>query len=85
MATKKIMFFILIALIALVWFWYYAIRIDKKRAIQIILKNSPGASEAKLAEMGEDYLIERAKAFRIKKETFELEGKTYITETGKAK
>jgi hypothetical protein len=77
-------FYILVFLIIAFWVWYFAIRIDKKKAIAIIVKNSPTADPKKLEGFGEDYLIARAKAFRSKKETFELNGKSYITATGKA-
>jgi hypothetical protein len=85
MKKKQVIFFSTLVIILCFWGWYFFIRIDKKKAIKIIMKHASDADEETLSNFGTDYLIVRAKAFRAGKSTFELDGKTYITATGKSK
>lgn len=82
---KQIIFFIIVIALILFWVWYFAFRIDKKKAIEIIKKHFTKADEKTLQNYGSDYLIAWAKALKIKKDTFEVDGKIYVTSTGKAK
>jgi hypothetical protein len=85
MTPKKIAFIVIIIMLALFWAWYFFIRLDKKKAIKVILKYDNDANIDTLSGMGDDYLIARAAAYRSAKQTFELDGKVYVTSTGKAK
>ncbi len=79
----KIIFFSIVALILLGVVWYFFIRMDKKKAVKVILKYDDNAVLDSLNNMGEDYLVARAKAYQKTEETFELDGKKYSTSTGK--
>jgi hypothetical protein len=57
----------------------------KKRAIKYILANDDDAQESSLKLFGDDYLIARAKSIQSDKPTFVVDGKEYMTNTGKAK
>ncbi len=79
----KIIFFSVVAIILLGVVWYFFIRIDKKKAIKVILKYDNNAVLDNLNLMGEDYLVARAKAYQKSEDSFELDGKKYSTSTGK--
>ncbi len=80
----KIIFFSIVAIILLGVVWYFFIRMDKKKAIKVILKYDGNAVIDTLNNMGEDYLVARAKAYQKTEDSFELDGKRYSTSTGKA-
>ncbi len=71
----KIIFFSIVAVILLGVIWYFFIRMDKKKAIKVILKYDNNAVLANLNTMGEDYLVARAKAYQKAEDSFELDGK----------
>lgn len=58
--------------------------LTKDKAIDIILEHNPTANKSSLQKMGLDWLLGRAEALRSGKETFMLNGKAYVTKTGKA-
>ncbi len=80
----KIIFFSIVAIILLGVVWYFFIRMDKKKAIKVILKYDNNAVLANLNTMGEDYLVARAKAYQKAEDSFELDGKKYSTSTGRS-
>lgn len=84
MTTKKAVFFLVVAVLVGFWAWYFFIKMDKDKAIKVILKYDNDANLDTLKNFGEDYLISRAKAYQKTESTFELEGKKYSTSTGKA-
>ncbi len=84
MNKKKVVFFVILAIVTLGTVWYFFIRLDKKRAIKTILKYDNNANIDALNAMGEAYLIARARAYLKSETDFEFEGKKYSTESGKS-
>lgn len=83
--SKKTIFLIILALIAAFWAWYFFVyKITKVKAVKILVKDNSRLKEATLNNYGEDYLVAWATAVRSKKSTFDLNGKSYSTEGGKA-
>lgn len=81
MSNAKIFWLVLFVLVASAGVWYFT-RMTKEKAIQVILNAKSGRSESSLSTLGKDYLIKWAKAIKSGKATFELDGKTYKTDTG---
>jgi hypothetical protein len=83
--NKKIIFFVIVILIAGSLFWYFVLNITKEKAVKIIYKANTSRDQATLLGMDENYLIEWAKAIKSATPEFTHNGKTYDTGTGKAK
>jgi hypothetical protein len=82
---KKVIFIIIILAISATLTWYFVLRIDKAKALKIIVKAKPGRLESSYAPFEEDFLIAWARAIRRGSPDFTHNGKNYSTETAKAK
>lgn len=72
----------MIIAIASFFVYWFGIRLDKNKAVQII-ENMTGAKAEVLTNFGEDFLIVWAKALRNDEETFDLHSVIYNSNTGR--
>lgn len=56
----------------------------KENAMEVIIKKYPSASIETMQSMDAGYLVARARAIRSEKESFEFDGKKYLTLNGRA-
>lgn len=80
---KKITFAVIVLSIVAVMSWYFFIRIDKKKAIKIIVAANTARAASTLETFDELFLLSWASAIRGKDAAFYHNGKTYVTESGK--
>lgn len=84
MKPGKIVFIVIIVLLIAFLGWFFFLRMNKKKAIDIILKAKAGRTVGQFTEFDTNFLIAWASAIKAKQPTFEDDGKKFETETGKA-
>ena len=84
MNSKKILWvFVSLTVVAGAYIAYKRFYWNKSKAIKYIKAKDTGSKEADLQSLGEGYLIARAKAIQAGRDTYQYEGLTYNTDTGK--
>ncbi len=83
MKKAIIVILILLAIGGGVWFYIRNKSINTKHKAMLVIDDYTGVGVAALESMDESYLISRAKAIKSGSDTFQDQGGTYDTKTGR--